>query len=128
MILSLVVKNVKTEVSGDLIITHLIGNINIEDINDWFNGFELVCQEFISEGRQYRLLVDRKGYTPDHFSVQKEWKEKFFHEIILTHSKAIAFLLEEGEILNYLKQSNAIESVEFFDNYEQAIKWLRDFK
>jgi hypothetical protein len=45
--------------------------------------------------------VDRKGYTPDHFSVQKAWKDKFFNEPILNHSKAIAFLLEEGEIMNY---------------------------
>lgn len=117
-------KNVHTEVVGDLIVTHLIGKIKVEDVNDWFNGFELVCQQFISEDRQFRLLVDRKGYIPDHFSVQKEWKDKFFNESILKHSKAIAFLLEEGEILNYLKESNTKESIGFFDNYEQAFKWL----
>lgn len=120
-------KNVNTTVSGDLIVTHLIGKINAEDVNEWFNDFEQVCQQFISEGRKYRLLVDRKGYTPDHFSVQKKWKDKFFNETILNHSKAIAFLLEEGEILNYLKQSNTKESVKFFDNYEQATKWLNEY-
>lgn len=120
-------KNVCTTVSGDLIVTHLIGKINTEDVNEWFNGFEQVCQQFISDGRKYRLLVDRKGYTPDHFSVQKEWKDKFFNETILNHSKAIAFLLEEGEILNYLQQSNTKESVKFFDNYEQAFRWLNEY-
>ncbi|MEK3910677.1 STAS/SEC14 domain-containing protein [Paenibacillus sp. FSL H7-0331] len=124
---TLIEKNVNTTVSGDLIVTHLIGKINAEDVNEWFNDFEQVCQQFISEGRKYRLLVDRKGYTPDHFSVQKKWKDKFFNETILNHSKAIAFLLEEGEILNYLKQSNTKESVKFFDNYEQATKWLNEY-
>ncbi|MDC6268000.1 STAS/SEC14 domain-containing protein [Lysinibacillus fusiformis] len=123
----LIEKNVNTEVSGDIIVTYLIGHIKIEDVDDWFNGFEKVCQQFISEGRKYKLLVDRKGYIPDHFSVQKEWKDKFFNDTILKHSKAIAFLLEEGEIMNHLKQSNTKESVEFFDNYELAFKWLAEY-
>ncbi|KAB2440898.1 STAS/SEC14 domain-containing protein [Bacillus luti] len=116
--------NISTTVSGDIIITHLTGKIKIDDVYEWFNGFEQVCQQFISEGRKYKLLVDRKGYTPDHFSVQKVWKDKFFNETILNHSKAIAFLLEEGEILNYLQQSNTKESVKFFDDYEQSFIWL----
>ncbi|MCR8853991.1 STAS/SEC14 domain-containing protein [Lysinibacillus fusiformis] len=123
----LIEKSINTEVFGDIIVTHLIGHIKIEDVDDWFNGFEKVCQQFISEGRKYKLLVDRKGYIPDHFSVQKEWKDKFFNDTILKHSKAIAFLLEEGEIMNHLKQSNTKESVEFFDNYELAFKWLIEY-
>ncbi|ALL23597.1 STAS/SEC14 domain-containing protein [Bacillus tropicus] len=120
-------QNISTIVSGDLIVTHLIGQINTEDVYEWFNDFEQVCQQFISEGRKYKLLVDRKGYTPNHFSVQKVWKEKFFNETILNHSKAIAFLLKEGEILKYLQQSNTKESVEFFDDYEQALNWLNEY-
>ncbi|HHY2656129.1 MULTISPECIES: STAS/SEC14 domain-containing protein [Bacillus] len=120
-------QNISTTVSGDLIVTHLIGQIKTEDVYEWFNGFEQVCQQFISEGRKYKLLVDRKGYTPNHFSVQKVWKEKFFNEIILNHSKAIAFLLEEGEIMDYLQQSNTKESVRFFDDYEQALIWLNEY-
>jgi len=120
-------QNISTIVSGDLIVTHLIGQINTEDVYEWFNDFEQVCQQFISEGRKYKLLVDRKGYTPNHFSVQKVWKEKFFNETILNHSKAIAFLLEEGEILKYLQQFNTKESVEFFDDYEQALNWLNEY-
>ncbi|MCU7663379.1 MULTISPECIES: hypothetical protein [Bacillus cereus group] len=119
-------QNISTTVSGDLIVTHLIGQIKTEDVYEWFNGFEQVCQQFISEGRKYKLLVDRKGYTPNHFSVQKVWKEKFFNETILNHSKAIAFLLEEGEIMDYLQQSNTKESVRFFDDYEQALIWLNE--
>ncbi|MGY1462995.1 STAS/SEC14 domain-containing protein [Bacillus toyonensis] len=119
--------NISTTVSGDIIVTHLIGKIKIDDVYEWFNGFEPVCQQFISEGRKYKLLVDRKGYTPDHFSVQKAWKDKFFNEMILNHSKAIAFLLEEGEILNYLQQSNTKECVKFFDDYEQALVWLNEY-
>ncbi len=107
-------QNISTTVSGDIIVTHLVGNIKTDDVYEWFNGFEQVCQQFISEGRKYKLLVDRKGYTPNHFSVQKVWKEKFFNEIILNNSKAIAFLLEEGEIMDYLQQSNTKESVRFF--------------
>lgn len=120
-------QNISTTVSGDLIVTHLIGQIKTEDVYEWFNDFEQVCQQFISEGRKYKLLVDRKGYTPNHFSVQKVWKDKFFNETILNHSKAIAFLLEEGEILNHLQQSNTKESVEFFDDYEQALIWLNEY-
>jgi len=120
-------QNISTTVSGDLIVTHLIGKIKTDDVNEWFNGFEQVCQQFISEGRKYKLLVDRKGYTPDHFSVQKVWKDKFFNETILNHCKVIAFLLEEGEIMNYLQQSNTKESVKFFYNHEQALIWLKEY-
>ncbi|MDW3036009.1 STAS/SEC14 domain-containing protein [Bacillus pacificus] len=119
--------NIRTTVSGDIIVTRLIGKIKTDDVYEWFNGFEQVCQQFISEGRKYKLLVDRKGYIPDHFSVQKVWKEKFFNETILNHSKAIAFLLEEGEIMNYLQQSNTKESVKFFDDYRQAFLWLNEY-
>ncbi|WP_144514078.1 hypothetical protein [Bacillus thuringiensis] len=49
------------------------------------------------------------------------------HEIILNNSKAIAFLLEEGEIMDYLQQSNTKESVRFFDDYEQALIWLNEY-
>ncbi|MED0826152.1 STAS/SEC14 domain-containing protein [Bacillus pacificus] len=119
--------NISTTVSGDIIVTRLIGKIKTDDVYEWFNGFEQVCQQFISEGRKYKLLVDRKGYIPDHFSVQKVWKEKFFNETILNHSKAIAFLLEEGEIMNYLQQSNTKESVKFFDDYRQAFLWLNEY-
>ncbi|PGU11762.1 hypothetical protein COD21_08205 [Bacillus cereus] len=121
-------QNISTTLSGDLIFTHLIGKIKTDDVNEWFNGFEKVCKQFISEGRKYKLLVDRKGYTPDHFSVQKAWKDKFFNENIVNHSKAIVFLLEEGEIMNYLQQSNTKESVNFFDNYEQALIWLNEYQ
>lgn len=120
-------QNISTNFSGDLIVTQLIGQINTEDVYEWFNSFEQVCQQFISEGRKYKLLVDRKGYTPNHFSVQKVWKDKFFNETLLNHSKAIAFLLEEGEILNYLQQSNTKESVRFFDDYEEALIWLNEY-
>lgn len=119
--------NIITTVSGDIIVTRLIGKIKTDDVYEWFNGFEQVCQQFISEGRKYKLLVDRKGYIPDHFSVQKVWKEKFFNETILNHSKAIAFLLEEGEIMNYLQQSNTKESIKFFDDYRQAFLWLNEY-
>ncbi|MGN4819646.1 STAS/SEC14 domain-containing protein [Bacillus cereus group sp. MYBK139-2] len=119
--------NIRTTVSGDIIVTRLIGKIKTDDVYEWFNGFEQVCQQFISEGRKYKLLVDRKGYIPDHFSVQKVWKEKFFNETILNHSKAIAFLFEEGEIMNYLQQSNTKESVKFFDDYRQAFLWLNEY-
>ncbi|MGG4103117.1 STAS/SEC14 domain-containing protein [Paenibacillus lautus] len=124
---TLIEKDISTTVAGDLIVTRLIGKINTDDVIEWFNGFEKSCQQFIGEGLKYKLLVDRKGYTPNHFSVQKAWKDKFFNETILNHSKAIAFLLEEGEIMNYLQQSNTKESVKFFDNYEQAFKWLKNY-
>ncbi|MEK4850545.1 STAS/SEC14 domain-containing protein [Paenibacillus sp. FSL H7-0756] len=120
-------QNISTTVSGDLIVTHLIGRITTDDVNEWFYGFEHACQQFISTNRKYKLLVDRKGYTPDHFSVQKAWKDMFFNETLLNHSKAIAFLLEEGEIMNHLQQTNTKKSVEFFDDYEQALIWLKEY-
>ena len=121
------VRRINTTVSGDVIVTHLVGQINTEDVHEWFECFEQACQPFISEGRKFKLLVDRKGYTPDHYSVQKVWRDKFFNGTILNHSKAVAFLLEEGEILNHLQQSNTKESVAFFDDYEQAVMWLKDY-
>ncbi|HDR5193641.1 TPA: STAS/SEC14 domain-containing protein, partial [Bacillus anthracis] len=30
-------QNISTIVSGDLIVTHLIGQINTEDVYEWFN-------------------------------------------------------------------------------------------
>ncbi|PFM26173.1 hypothetical protein COJ42_28830, partial [Bacillus cereus] len=30
-------------------------------------------------------------------------------------------------IMNYLQQSNTKESVNFFDNYEQALIWLNEY-
>ncbi|MGO4345473.1 STAS/SEC14 domain-containing protein [Paenibacillus sp. MCAF9] len=120
-------RNISTTVSGDLIVTRLIGKISTDDVNDWFNGFEQACQPFMAEGRKYRLLVDRKGYTPDHFSVQKAWKDKFFNENLLSHSKAIAFLLEDGEILNHLQQTNTKPSVQFFSDAERAFHWLNNY-
>lgn len=69
-------QNISTTVSGDIIVTHLVGNIKTDDVYEWFNGFEQVCQQFISEGRKYKLLVDRKGYTPNHFSVQKSMERE----------------------------------------------------
>ena len=54
-------------------------------------------------------------------------EREVFNETILNHSKAIAFLLEEGEIMNYLQQSNTKESVKFFDDYRQAFLWLNEY-
>ncbi|WP_340023951.1 STAS/SEC14 domain-containing protein [Paenibacillus sp. FSL K6-1096] len=119
--------NISTTVAGDVIVTRLTGRIGLEEVNEWFDGFGQVCEQFISGGRKFKLLVDRQGYVPDHFSVQKAWKDKFFNESILNYSKAIAFLLEEGEILKHLQQTNTKESVKFFDDYEQALTWLSDY-
>ena len=118
--------NIRTTVSGDIIVTRLIGKIKTDDVYEWFNGFEQVCQQFISEGRKYKLLVDRKGYIPIIF-LFKSMEREVFNETILNHSKAIAFLLEEGEIMNYLQQSNTKESVKFFDDYRQAFLWLNEY-
>lgn len=74
------------------------------------------------------MLVNRKGYTPVHFSVQKLWKEKFFTNKILENTIAVAFLLEEGDILIHLKQSNTKDNVMFSSNYDQLIYWLTKYK
>ncbi len=89
-------QNISTTVSGDIIVTHLVGNIKTDDVYEWFNGFEQVCQQFISEGRKYKLLVDRKD-TRQIIFCSKSMEREFFNEIILNNSKAIAFLLEEGD-------------------------------
>jgi len=119
--------HISTTCTGNVIVTQLTGRITTADVATWFQGFEAACQSFIAEGRTYKLLVDRKGYTPDHFSVQKEWKDKFFNETLLSHSKAIAFLMEAGEILAHLQQSNTKESVKFFEDYGEAIAWLNAY-
>jgi len=102
----------------------LTGHISTTDVNTWFNSFEKTCNSFISQGKKYKLLVNRKGYTPEHFSVQKLWKDKFFSNNILENIIAVAFLLEEGDILNHLENSNKKNNVVFSSNYDQLIDWL----
>lgn len=98
----MIFKNISTSISKDIIITNLTGYITLADVNTWFNSFEKTCCSFIRQGKKYKLLVNRKGYTPEHFSVEKLWKDKFFSNNILDNTIAIAFLLEEGDILNHL--------------------------
>lgn len=84
-----------------------------------------VSNLFLRAGNTNCWWIER--VYPKSFFCSKVWKDKFFNETILNHSKAIAFLLEEGEILKYLQQSNTKESVEFFDDYEQALIWLNEY-
>ncbi|MFE6167442.1 STAS/SEC14 domain-containing protein [Viridibacillus arvi] len=122
------VKNISTSISEDIIITNLTGYITLADVNTWFNSFEETCYSFIRQGKKYKLLVNRKGYTPEHFSVQKLWKDKFFSKNILENTIAVAFLLEEGDILIHLEQSNARDNAMFSSNYDQLIDWLSKYK
>lgn len=122
------VKNLSTIIYEDIIITNLTGYITTADVNIWFNSFEKTCYSFISQGKKFKLFVNRKGYTPEHFSVQKLWKDKFFSNNILENSIAIAFLLEEGDILNHLENSNTKENVVFSSNYDQLIEWLSTYR
>ncbi len=69
-------QNISTTISGDLIVTHLIGQIKTEDVYEWFNGFEQVCQQFISEGRKYKLLVDRKRIHAKSFFCSKKYGKR----------------------------------------------------
>jgi len=112
------VKNISTSISEDIIITNLTGFITLADVNTWFNSFEKTCYSFIRQGKKYKLLVNRKGYTPEHFSVQKLWKDKLFSNNILENIIAVAFLLEEGDILIHLEQSNTKDNVMFSSNYD----------
>ena len=122
------VNNTSTTISKDIIITNLTGYISIADVSMWFNSFERTCHSFIKQGKKYKLLVNRKGYTPEHFSVQKLWKDQFFSNDILDNSIAIAFVLDEGDILNHLTQSNTKENVRFSSDYVQLFDWICNFK
>ncbi|MFE4142489.1 STAS/SEC14 domain-containing protein [Peribacillus sp. YIM B13472] len=122
------VKNISTSISEDIIITNLTGFITLADVNTWFNSFEKTCYSFIRQGKKYKLLVNRKGYTPEHFSVQKLWKDKLFSNNILENTIAVAFLLEEGDILIHLEQSNTKDNAMFSSNYDQLIDWLTKYK
>ncbi|MGE7922668.1 STAS/SEC14 domain-containing protein [Viridibacillus arvi] len=122
------VKNISTSISEDIIITNLTGYITLVDVNTWFNSFEETCYSFIRQGKKYKLLVNRKGYTPEHFSVQKLWKDKFFSKNILENTIAVAFLLEEGDILIHLEQSNTKDNAMFSSNYDHLIDWLTKYK
>ncbi len=106
----------------------MTGHISTTDVNTWFDSFEKTCYSFISQGKKYKLLVNRKGYTPEHFSVQKLWKDKFFSNNILDNIIAVAFLLEEGDILNHLENSNNKNNVLFSSNYDQSIDWLNVYR
>ncbi|MGY3185960.1 STAS/SEC14 domain-containing protein [Lysinibacillus sp. TE18511] len=122
------VKNVSTSISEDIIITNLTGYITLADVNTWFNSFEKTCYSFIKQDKKFKLLVNRKGYTPEHYSVQKLWKDKLFSNNILENSIAVAFLLEEGDILIHLEKSNTKGNVMFSSNFEQLIDWLTNYK
>ncbi|MEK3974513.1 MULTISPECIES: STAS/SEC14 domain-containing protein [unclassified Psychrobacillus] len=123
------IKNLSTSIFyEDIIITNLTGYITTTDVDTWFNSFEKACYPFISQEKKFKLFVNRKGYTPEHFSVQKLWKDKFFSNNILDNTIAIAFLLEEGDILNHLQNSNSKENVLFSSNYEQLFDWLSTFR
>ncbi|MEB2278788.1 STAS/SEC14 domain-containing protein [Lysinibacillus xylanilyticus] len=120
-------KNPSTSVFEDIIITNLTGYITIADVNMWFNSFEQTCYSFIKQEKKYKLLVNRKGYTPEHFSVQKLWRDKFFSNGILDNIIVVAFLIEGGDILNHLEQSNTKDNVIFSSNYDQLINWLSKY-
>lgn len=106
----------------------MTGFITLVDVNTWFESFEKTCSSFTRKGKKYKLLVNRKGYIPEHFSVQKLWKDKFFSNNILENSIAVAFLLEEGDILIHLEQSNTKDNAMFSSNYDQLIYWLTHYK
>ncbi|WP_068983417.1 hypothetical protein [Lysinibacillus xylanilyticus] len=122
------VKNVSTSIFEDIIITNLTGYITLADVNTWFNSFEKTCFSFIKQDKKFKLLVNRKGYTPEHYSIQKLWKDKLFSNNILENSIAVAFLLEEGDILIHLEKSNTKGNVMFSSNYNQLIDWLTNYK
>lgn len=122
------VKNVSTSIFEDIIITNLTGYITLADVNTWFNSFEKTCYSFIKQDKKFKLLVNRKGYTPEHYSVQKLWKDKLFSNNILENYIAVAFLLEEGDILIHLEKSNTKRNVMFSSNYNQLIDWLTNYK
>lgn len=67
-------QNISTTVSEDLIVTHLIGKIKTADVNEWFNGFEQVCQQFISEGRKYNCWWIEKDTRQIIFLFKKHGK------------------------------------------------------
>ncbi|QUG43692.1 STAS/SEC14 domain-containing protein [Psychrobacillus sp. INOP01] len=122
------IKDLSTTIYEDIIITNLTGYISITDVNTWFNSFEKTCYSFIGQGKKYKLLVNRKGYTPEHFSVQKLWKDKFFSNNILENVIAVAFLLEEGDILSHLEHTNTKDNVKFSSNYDQLFDWLSAYR
>ena len=122
------VNNISTFISKDMIITNLTGYISIGDVSMWFDSFEQTCKVFINKGKKFKLLVNRKGYTPEHFSVQKLWKDKFFSNEILENAIAIAFLLDEGDILDHLNQSNTKKNIRFSNDYDHLIDWITNYK
>lgn len=122
------VNNTSTSISKDIIITNLTGYISIADVSMWFDSFVQTCNVFINKGKKFKLLVNRKGYTPEHFSVQKMWKDKFFSNDILENTIAIAFLLDEGDILDHLNQSNTKKNIKFSSDYNHLIDWITHYK
>ncbi|WP_232828037.1 STAS/SEC14 domain-containing protein [Paraliobacillus sp. X-1268] len=122
------VNNTCTSISKDMIITNLTGYISTADVSMWFDSFEQTCNVFINQGKKFKLLVNRKGYTPEHFAVQKLWKDKFFSNGILENTIAIAFLLDEGDILDHFNQSNTKKNIRFSSNYDDLIDWINNYK
>ncbi|KAB7672052.1 STAS/SEC14 domain-containing protein [Bacillus sp. B1-b2] len=120
--------NTSTSISKDIIITNLTGYISIADVGKWFDTFEQTCHLYIKQNKKFKLLVNRKDYTPEHFTVQKLWKDKFFSNDLLNNTIAIAFLLDEGDILDHLNQSNTKENVRFSSDYDYLIDWITSYK
>ncbi|WOD65278.1 STAS/SEC14 domain-containing protein (plasmid) [Niallia taxi] len=122
------VNNTSTSISKDMIITNLTGYISIIDVDMWFDSFEQTCNVFINQGKKFKLLVNRKGYTPEHFFVQKMWKDKFFSNDLLENTIAIAFLLDEGVILDHFNQSNTKKNIRFSSDYDHLVNWITNYK
>ena len=122
------VKKLSTPIYEDIIITNLTGYISITDVNTWFNSFEKTCYSFISQEKKYKLLVNRKGYIPEHESAYEDRIAKFFSNNILENIIAVACLLEEGDILSHLEHANTKDNVIFSSNYDQLIDWLSDYR
>ncbi len=56
MIFRLSKLNVSTTVSGDIIVTRLIGKIKTDDVYEWFNGFEQVLSAIYFRGTEIQIV------------------------------------------------------------------------
>ncbi|QOS80438.1 STAS/SEC14 domain-containing protein [Paenibacillus sp. JNUCC31] len=119
--------NLSTVKEHDLVITHLTGNISVDDVNHWYDDFISVCQPLLDNGQKFKLLVNRLPYQAEHFTVQKTWREKFFNDSLLKQCNAIAFVIESGDVMSHLKETYTSEKVQFFNDYSEAHQWITNF-
>jgi hypothetical protein len=121
-------EKIYTCVDSDIIITRLTGKITFDDVNFWYQNFDLIRQQFLKERDKFKLLVDIRGYLFEHFTVRKTWKDKLYNKLELKDCIAIITVGDNAEVMNAQQKDYSTDTIQFSHDYDYAYEWLSKFK